>query len=38
MVTQLPGGGGCLREFVESILRARGDWERVLSGLGVAQA
>jgi 3-deoxy-D-manno-octulosonate 8-phosphate phosphatase (KDO 8-P phosphatase) len=31
MVTDLGGGRGCLREFVEAILRARGDWERVLS-------
>jgi 3-deoxy-D-manno-octulosonate 8-phosphate phosphatase (KDO 8-P phosphatase) len=30
MVTDAPGGAGCLREFVEAILRARGDWERVL--------
>ena len=29
MVTQAGGGGGCLREFLEAILRARGDWERV---------
>jgi 3-deoxy-D-manno-octulosonate 8-phosphate phosphatase (KDO 8-P phosphatase) len=34
MVTQLPGGGGCLREFVEAILRSRGDWDRVVAGLG----
>jgi 3-deoxy-D-manno-octulosonate 8-phosphate phosphatase (KDO 8-P phosphatase) len=35
MVTEARGGHGCLREFVEAILRARGDWERVLSGLGI---
>jgi 3-deoxy-D-manno-octulosonate 8-phosphate phosphatase (KDO 8-P phosphatase) len=29
MVTERAGGEGCLREFVEAILRARGDWERV---------
>ncbi len=29
MVTDAPGGRGCLREFIEAILRARGDWERV---------
>jgi 3-deoxy-D-manno-octulosonate 8-phosphate phosphatase (KDO 8-P phosphatase) len=29
MVTEARGGQGCLREFVEAILRARGDWERV---------
>jgi 3-deoxy-D-manno-octulosonate 8-phosphate phosphatase (KDO 8-P phosphatase) len=28
MVTDAPGGRGCLREFLEAILRARGDWER----------
>jgi 3-deoxy-D-manno-octulosonate 8-phosphate phosphatase (KDO 8-P phosphatase) len=31
MVTEAGGGRGCLREFVEAILRARGDWERVSS-------
>jgi 3-deoxy-D-manno-octulosonate 8-phosphate phosphatase (KDO 8-P phosphatase) len=29
MVTDARGGQGCLREFIEAILRARGDWERV---------
>jgi 3-deoxy-D-manno-octulosonate 8-phosphate phosphatase (KDO 8-P phosphatase) len=29
MVTQAGGGRGCLREFLEAILRARGDWDRV---------
>jgi 3-deoxy-D-manno-octulosonate 8-phosphate phosphatase (KDO 8-P phosphatase) len=29
MVTDTPGGRGCLREFLEAILRARGDWERL---------
>ena len=29
MVMQAGGGRGCLREFLEAILRARGDWERV---------
>lgn len=29
MVMQAAGGHGCLREFIEGILRARGDWERV---------
>ena len=29
MVTDAAGGQGCLREFIEAILRARGDWERV---------
>jgi 3-deoxy-D-manno-octulosonate 8-phosphate phosphatase (KDO 8-P phosphatase) len=35
MVTEARGGRGCLREFVEAILRARGDWERVLGELGI---
>jgi len=38
MVTDARGGHGCLREFLEAILRARGDWERVLQGLGVPTA
>jgi 3-deoxy-D-manno-octulosonate 8-phosphate phosphatase (KDO 8-P phosphatase) len=29
------GGQGCMREFVEAILRARGDWERAIASLGV---
>ena len=32
MVTDARGGQGCLREFLEAILRARGDWERLVSG------
>jgi len=28
MVTEARGGHGCLREFLEAILRARGEWER----------
>lgn len=31
MVTEAPGGGGCLREFVEALLRERGDWDRLVS-------
>ena len=34
MVMDAPGGHGCLREFIEAILRARGDWERVVASLG----
>jgi 3-deoxy-D-manno-octulosonate 8-phosphate phosphatase (KDO 8-P phosphatase) len=34
MVTEAPGGRGCLREFIEAILRARGDWERIVAALG----
>ena len=36
MVTDAAGGRGCLREFIEAILRARGDWERVLRALGAS--
>jgi 3-deoxy-D-manno-octulosonate 8-phosphate phosphatase (KDO 8-P phosphatase) len=35
MVTDARGGQGCLREFLEAILRARGDWERALQALGI---
>lgn len=34
MVLDTPGGKGCFREFVEAILKARGDWEGVVSSLG----
>lgn len=30
MVTDARGGQGCFREFVEAILRARGDWDSLL--------
>lgn len=36
MVTEARGGEGCLREFVEAILRARGDWERAAAAIGVS--
>jgi 3-deoxy-D-manno-octulosonate 8-phosphate phosphatase (KDO 8-P phosphatase) len=36
MVTDARGGRGCLREFIEAILRARGDWERLLAAIGAA--
>jgi 3-deoxy-D-manno-octulosonate 8-phosphate phosphatase (KDO 8-P phosphatase) len=32
MITEARGGQGCLREFLEAILRARGDWDRLVSG------
>ena len=32
MITQAAGGKGCFREFLEAILRARGDWDRLLAG------
>jgi 3-deoxy-D-manno-octulosonate 8-phosphate phosphatase (KDO 8-P phosphatase) len=36
MVTEAAGGRGCLREFIEAMLRARGDWERVVPGHGAS--
>jgi 3-deoxy-D-manno-octulosonate 8-phosphate phosphatase (KDO 8-P phosphatase) len=33
MITTAPGGKGCLREFIEAILRARGDWDRILESM-----
>lgn len=35
MVLEAEGGRGCAREFVEAVLRARGDWDRVVAGFGV---
>jgi 3-deoxy-D-manno-octulosonate 8-phosphate phosphatase (KDO 8-P phosphatase) len=37
MVLDAAGGRGCLREFVEAILRARGDWERATAAVGLVQ-
>jgi len=34
MVLEAGGGQGCLREFVEAILKARGDWDRVTRAFG----
>jgi 3-deoxy-D-manno-octulosonate 8-phosphate phosphatase (KDO 8-P phosphatase) len=34
MALETAGGRGCFREFVEAILRARGDWERVAAAVG----
>jgi 3-deoxy-D-manno-octulosonate 8-phosphate phosphatase (KDO 8-P phosphatase) len=34
MVLDAAGGRGCLREFIEAILRARGDWERAATAAG----
>jgi 3-deoxy-D-manno-octulosonate 8-phosphate phosphatase (KDO 8-P phosphatase) len=34
MVLDAGGGRGCLREFVEAILKARGDWDRVTAAFG----
>lgn len=36
MVMDAGGGQGCLREFIEAILRARGDWERVTAAVGAS--
>jgi 3-deoxy-D-manno-octulosonate 8-phosphate phosphatase (KDO 8-P phosphatase) len=36
MIMEARGGHGCLREFIEAILKARGDWERVVVELGLA--
>ncbi len=33
MSLALAGGSGCFREFVEAILRARGDWDAVVAAL-----
>ncbi len=35
MVTDAPGGRGCVRELVEAILRARGDWEKAVGSQGI---
>src|SRR5262249_4262887 len=34
MVLETAGGRGCLREFVEAVLRARGDWGRARAAVG----
>lgn len=34
MVTDARGGHGCVREFLEAVLRARGQWEELLAGIG----
>jgi 3-deoxy-D-manno-octulosonate 8-phosphate phosphatase (KDO 8-P phosphatase) len=38
MVTDAPGGRGCLREFLEAILRARGEWDGLVAGLDSPRA
>jgi 3-deoxy-D-manno-octulosonate 8-phosphate phosphatase (KDO 8-P phosphatase) len=35
MVMDAPGGHGCFREFVEAILRARGEWDSLTASIGV---
>ena len=34
MVTDARGGHGCFREFVEAILRARGEWDALVAASG----
>jgi 3-deoxy-D-manno-octulosonate 8-phosphate phosphatase (KDO 8-P phosphatase) len=34
MVTDARGGEGCFREFLEAILKARGQWESLLTAMG----
>ena len=34
MVTDARGGQGCFREFLEAILKARGQWEPLLAEIG----
>jgi 3-deoxy-D-manno-octulosonate 8-phosphate phosphatase (KDO 8-P phosphatase) len=36
MITTAPGGKGCLREFIEAILRARGDWDPLVESMTAA--
>jgi 3-deoxy-D-manno-octulosonate 8-phosphate phosphatase (KDO 8-P phosphatase) len=36
MLLSAPGGHGCLREFIDAILRARGDFERAAAAFGAA--
>ena len=38
MVTDARGGRGCLREFLEAILRARGEWDSLVAGITTARA
>jgi 3-deoxy-D-manno-octulosonate 8-phosphate phosphatase (KDO 8-P phosphatase) len=36
MALDARGGQGCLREFIEAILRARGQWEQAAQAIGVS--
>ena len=38
MVTDARGGHGCLREFLEAILRARGEWDGLVAGITAPRA
>jgi 3-deoxy-D-manno-octulosonate 8-phosphate phosphatase (KDO 8-P phosphatase) len=33
MVLEAAGGRGCLREFIEAILRARGEWDDLVAAM-----
>ncbi len=37
-VSQFNGGGGCVRDMIEQVLRARGDWDHSKAGMGVRSA
>jgi 3-deoxy-D-manno-octulosonate 8-phosphate phosphatase (KDO 8-P phosphatase) len=37
MITTAAGGHGCLREFIEAILKARGDWDPLIAKVTGAQ-
>jgi 3-deoxy-D-manno-octulosonate 8-phosphate phosphatase (KDO 8-P phosphatase) len=37
LITTATGGHGCLREFLEAILKARGEWDRVLASMSEPQ-
>jgi len=36
MALEARGGRGCVRELVEAVLRARGEWEEILAGIKVS--
>jgi 3-deoxy-D-manno-octulosonate 8-phosphate phosphatase (KDO 8-P phosphatase) len=38
MITDAGGGAGCLREFIEAILRARGEWDALVAGIAAPPA
>jgi 3-deoxy-D-manno-octulosonate 8-phosphate phosphatase (KDO 8-P phosphatase) len=38
MVTEAGGGQGCVREFIEAILRARGEWDEAVAGAAVRRS
>jgi 3-deoxy-D-manno-octulosonate 8-phosphate phosphatase (KDO 8-P phosphatase) len=38
MITTAIGGRGCFREFIEAILKARGDWDGLLASMNATRA